>query len=203
LRFEEDQVIGHNTRRVLFLFLVLFFFGQVTMVNTLKLEDRLEGATNFRAWKARVLLLLEENDLKEYVESVVTAPIDPHELTTHKKKEVKAKRVLLEYVKDHLIPHIVEKATAKEMYDALVGIYQNKNTDRMLHLKHQLQIVRMTYEDTIVSYIMKITQIRDQITTIGETVQDAELGECGFERSSRVLGTIRAGDLCTREVTRL
>jgi hypothetical protein len=40
---------------------------KVKMVNILKLEDKLEGATNFRAWKARVLLLLEENDLKEYV----------------------------------------------------------------------------------------------------------------------------------------
>jgi hypothetical protein len=29
------------------------------MVNTLNLEDRLEGETNFKAWKARVLLLLE------------------------------------------------------------------------------------------------------------------------------------------------
>jgi hypothetical protein len=66
---------------------------------------------------------------------------------------------LLESVKDHLIPHIVEKETAKDMYDALVGLYQNKNTGRMLHLKHQLQIVRMTSEDTIVSYLMKITQI--------------------------------------------
>jgi hypothetical protein len=35
---------------------------------------------------------------------------------------VKAKRVLLESVKDHLIPHIVEKTTAKDMYDALVGL---------------------------------------------------------------------------------
>jgi hypothetical protein len=88
---------------------------------------------------------------------------------------VKAKRVLLESMKDHLIPHIVEKETAKDMYDALVGLYQNKNTGRMLHLKHQLQIVRMTSEDTIVSYLMKITQIQDQLTTIGETVQDVEL----------------------------
>jgi hypothetical protein len=47
------------------------------MVNTLKLEDRLEGETNFWAWKGRILLLLEENDLKEYVESVVVSPTDP------------------------------------------------------------------------------------------------------------------------------
>ena len=47
------------------------------MVSTLNLEDMLEGGTNFQGWKARILLLLEENDLKEYVENVVADPIDP------------------------------------------------------------------------------------------------------------------------------
>jgi hypothetical protein len=44
--------------------------------------------------------------------------------------------VLLESVKDNLIPHIAEKSSAKEMYDALVGLYQSGNTGRMLHLKN-------------------------------------------------------------------
>jgi hypothetical protein len=134
-----------------------------------------KGKPTSRGWKERVLLLLEENDLKEYVESVVAEPIDPKELTKHKKKEVKAKRVLLEFLKDHLIPHIIENTFAKEMYDSLVGLYQNKNTDMMLHLKNQLQIVRMTSEDTIFNYFMKITQIQDRFASIGETMQDAEL----------------------------
>jgi hypothetical protein len=48
LGFEEKgiilrHIVGYNTGRVLYLF--LFFFGQVKMVNTLKLEDRLEGET--------------------------------------------------------------------------------------------------------------------------------------------------------------
>jgi hypothetical protein len=68
-----------------------FCSGQVTMLNTLKIEDKLEGKTNFQAWKARVLLLLEENDLKEYVETMVPSPNDPQELVAHRKKEVKAK----------------------------------------------------------------------------------------------------------------
>jgi hypothetical protein len=45
------------------------------MVITLKIEDKLEGETNFRAWKARILLLLEENDLKEYVEVWFQVPL--------------------------------------------------------------------------------------------------------------------------------
>jgi hypothetical protein len=44
------------------------------MVSTLQIENRLEGATNFWAWKAKILLLLEENDLKEHVESMVPSP---------------------------------------------------------------------------------------------------------------------------------
>jgi hypothetical protein len=93
------------------------------MVNTLKIEDRLEGATNFQAWKARVILLLEKNDLKEYVEGVIPSLIDLQELTSHKKKEVKAKRMFLESMKDHLIPHIAKKNSAKELYETLVGLY--------------------------------------------------------------------------------
>jgi hypothetical protein len=47
------------------------------MVSTLNLKDKLEGGTNFRAWKVRVLLLFKENYLKEYVESMVRYPNDP------------------------------------------------------------------------------------------------------------------------------
>jgi hypothetical protein len=89
-------------------------------------------------------LLLEENDLKEYVEIVIPGPKDAHELAAHKKKEVKAKGVLLDYVKDHLIPHIFEKKTAKDMYDALVGLYQTENTSQKLTLRHQLRSVEMS-----------------------------------------------------------
>jgi hypothetical protein len=44
---------------------------------------------------------------------------------------VKAKKVFLEFIKDHLIPHIVENKYTKEMYDAFVSLYQNKNTERV------------------------------------------------------------------------
>jgi hypothetical protein len=93
------------------------------MMNTLNLEYRLEGETNFRAWKVRVLILLEENDLKEYVEDVVPSLNDPVDFEFHKRREVKARRVFLEFVKDHLIPHISKKEISKDMYDSLVDLY--------------------------------------------------------------------------------
>jgi hypothetical protein len=54
---------------------------------------------------------------------VIPYPKDAQELAAHKKREVKSKRVLLDSMKDHLILDIFEKKTAKDMYDALVGLY--------------------------------------------------------------------------------
>ena len=44
------------------------------MMNHTKVEDKLEGADNFRAWKYRISLILKENDLDKYVNEVVPEP---------------------------------------------------------------------------------------------------------------------------------
>ncbi len=40
-------------------------------------QDQLEGASNYVIWKARISFLLDEHDLKTYVDSVVVVPMDP------------------------------------------------------------------------------------------------------------------------------
>ena len=40
----------------------------------MKVEDRLDGATNFISWKPRALLILEENDLFKFFNEKVTEP---------------------------------------------------------------------------------------------------------------------------------
>jgi hypothetical protein len=119
------------------------------MVSTLKIEDRLEGATNFRAWKAISWRRMISRSML-----MVPSHNDPQELAAHKKKEMKGEQVLLDFVKDHLIPHIFEKKTAKDMLDALV---------LKLILRHQLRAVEMSILNTVASYLMRITQIRDQL----------------------------------------
>jgi hypothetical protein len=69
---------------------------------SLRFEDRLDGASNFLSWKVRVTLLLEENDLWDIVKDAVTPPIDPQQLVTHN-KEVKAKQMIMDAIKYHLI----------------------------------------------------------------------------------------------------
>ena len=64
------------------------------MVNMLRFEDKLEGALNFMSWKERVLNLLEENNLNNYVTRFVVEPTDDDGKETYKKNQAKAKRIL-------------------------------------------------------------------------------------------------------------
>jgi hypothetical protein len=92
-------------------------------ITPLRVEDRLDGASNFLYWKVRVTLVLKEYELWELVDKVVVPLTNPVDLAVHQKKEIKSEWVLLDLVKDHLIPHLSEKMTTKDMFDALVGLF--------------------------------------------------------------------------------
>jgi hypothetical protein len=78
----------------------------------------------------RVTLLLEEKDLGDIVKTIATLPTDLQELVAHNKRVVKTKRMIMVAIKDHLIPHGSGKKTAKDMFNALVSLYQNRNINR-------------------------------------------------------------------------
>jgi hypothetical protein len=83
---------------------------------SIRYEDRLDDISNYLQWKVRLSAIIKENKIYNYVNSVVAAPTtDPIALDLHEVKEAKAWRIILDGVKDHLIPHLAEKKTAKEM----------------------------------------------------------------------------------------
>ena len=91
-----------------------------------KPKDRLDRASNFDTWKAKVMNILEEHDLDGYVTNVVEEPSFNARRTAFKKNQAKAKRIFFESIKDHLMPVIVPLKTAKECFDALVNLYEIK-----------------------------------------------------------------------------
>ena len=76
------------------------------MVIGLKVEDRLEGVSNFRSWKSRMLMLLNEHDLKDHILKNILEPTGAREKTRFKKNEATTMRILMDLVKNHLVPLI-------------------------------------------------------------------------------------------------
>jgi hypothetical protein len=83
-------------------------------------------------------LSLKEYDLWELVNKVVTPPTYPPALEVHNKKDTKVKKLFLDLVKEHIIPHLSEKNMTKEMFDSLVSLFQRKKMARNMVLRNKL-----------------------------------------------------------------
>ena len=59
------------------------------------LDEKLKGADNFRSWKYRVSLVLEENEVDSYINEEVPVLEEDEAKELHKKKLVMAKMIIV------------------------------------------------------------------------------------------------------------
>ena len=71
--------------------------------NRLRLEYALEGSSNYVPWKDRMEAVLDDNELKYFIEAEVPKPTDAAQVEAWQKKMEKCRRILLEGVKDHIV----------------------------------------------------------------------------------------------------
>jgi hypothetical protein len=89
------------------------------MPSSTKLDEKLKGVENFRDWKYTIGLILEENDLVQFIKNNVPKP-EGNEAKEKYKDMIRAKRIIADSIKDHLIPQVSSKDTLKEMFVALL-----------------------------------------------------------------------------------
>jgi hypothetical protein len=92
-----------------------------------------------------------------------------------KEEVVKARKIIIYSVRDHLLPCIANLKTTYDMYEALKGMFESENTLRALNLKIQIQSTKMRKGDTVALFFMKLSEIKEQLETIGEIMSDREL----------------------------
>jgi hypothetical protein len=66
-------------------------------------------------------------------------------LAAFNKKNVKAKRTILDTIKDHVIPHVAGKTNVFEMWASLTKLYQSSNENRKMVLREKLKNIKMIY----------------------------------------------------------
>ena len=99
-----------------------------------KIDEKIKGDDNFLAWKYRISLVLEENELDSYINDDVLVLEGDEAKALHKKNLVKAKRI---------IPHVSSLKTPKEMFGSLTKLFEGKNINRKMSLRNQLRNVKI------------------------------------------------------------
>ena len=143
----------------------------------MRLEYALEGSSNFIAWKDRMEAVLEDNGLKGYIDADVAKPDATYtaNIDAWKKKVAKARRILLEGVREHILSSLHGKSTPYEMWKVLTDLFQNSSDHRKLVLKDKLRKIKMEKGETIPKYLTKFVQCRDELGSVGITVVSDDL----------------------------
>ena len=127
-------------------------------------------------------MLRENEPWDEVVNNTTTHPIvipsatvDLATRTAFEKKDIKAMRIILDVVKDHVIPHILAKDHAHEMWRALTGLFQSSYENRKMVLREKLKNIKMVKGEVCMTYLTRISQVRDELVVVGVVVIGPEL----------------------------
>jgi putative lipoic acid-binding regulatory protein len=92
-----------------------------------------------------------------------------------KYNDINSMSIIVDSIKDHLIPYISHHDSSKKMYDSLTNLFLVRNIGKVMSLKNELCDMKMSDDDNITSYLVRISQLRDQLQAIEEIISEKEL----------------------------
>ena len=97
--------------------------------NSLRLEYALNGSSNYIAWKDRMEVVLENNNLKDFIDQEVPKVVaaNDQELEEWNKCVARVRRILMEGVRDHIVSSLHGQDTPYSMWKTLKDLYQNSS----------------------------------------------------------------------------
>jgi hypothetical protein len=138
-----------------FEFLVKSGVNQVkaAMTYSMKSENKLDGTSNFIAWKTRIDLILAKNNVLDirkgkivepkFKEGKEKEPQNVEVMEKFKDSDINAMSIIVESIKDHLIPYISHLDPSKKMYDVLTNLFSIRNIEQVMSLKNELRDMKM------------------------------------------------------------
>ena len=91
----------------------------------------------------------------------------------HKKILVKAKKIIVDSITDHIIPQVSSLKTPKEMFDSITKLFEGKNINQNMTLRNQLKNVKIQNAEAIQLYFTRVSQIKEQLEAVD--VENAEI----------------------------
>jgi hypothetical protein len=155
------------------------------MTYSMKSKNKLEGDYNCTAWKTRIDLIFSKNKVLDIMKGKIMEPQfeegkekEPQNVAVMEKfidNDINAMSIIVDYVKDHLISYISHIDSSKKMYNALINLFSVRNIGQVMSLNNELYDMKMNDDDIKTSYLVRISQLKDQLQAIEEIISEKEL----------------------------
>eukprot|EP00253_Pinus_taeda_P001744 PITA_01744 len=123
-------------------------------------------------------LTLEDQGVLDHVRgNIVEPPSNASDAARDKWKtrEVKTKKIIWDSIDKHLVAYISDLNTSKEIYDKLVSLFKVNDANQVLFLRNTLKEIKKGKYESMQAYFLRITEIRNNLLSIGETITDREM----------------------------
>jgi len=123
-------------------------------------------------------IILEKNKVLDLVRGKVKKPTEDSsdvEKVKYMELEIVAMTMMVEGIKNNLVPFIDNTNHAQEMYEPMSKLFTIKNIGQVASLKNELRTTKMTKEDIATTFFVKIARLRDDLLAIDEIVLNKEL----------------------------
>jgi len=113
-------------------------------------KNKLEGASNYRAWKKRIYLILTKHKVLDLIQGKVMKPTDDVEKENFREIDILAMILIVDGVMENLIPYISNIDSPQEMYESLSKLFTINNIGQITSVKNEIRKTKMK-KDYIVS----------------------------------------------------
>jgi hypothetical protein len=152
---------------------------------SMKSENKLEGASNFRAWKTRIELILSNNKVLDIMKgNIVELEFEERKekesqnvavMEKFKDSDINSMSIIVDSIKYHLIPYISHLDSSRNIYNSLTKLFSVRNIGQVMSLKNELCEMKMNDDDNTTSYFVRIYRLRYQLQYIEEIISEKEL----------------------------
>ena len=138
-----------------------------------KFEIEKFKGNNFSLWKFKIRAILRKDNCLDAIEG------RPTDITDEKWKEMDANAIanLHLAMADSVLSSVVEKKTAKEIWDALVKLYEVKSLHNRIFLKRKLYTLRMSESTSVTDHINNLNTLFAQLTASDFNIVENERAE--------------------------
>ncbi|XP_029178651.1 uncharacterized protein LOC114946368 [Nylanderia fulva] len=139
-------------------------------VGALESIDKLKDANGYPLWKFQIEIHIEAAELLEVTQQQPTPA--QRQLAEWKKKDAKAKRIIVSTLDKHSLIHIVTCTTSHEMWQKLKDIYERDSQHQKCALMQEFFEYKKGSDSDMATYITELKNLAFKLKSLGEEIND-------------------------------
>ena len=128
--------------------------------------------SNFHAWKQKIVLILALKDLDDFIEN--DPPTEEKELSMWMKNDRKARAIIGLSLSDEHLEHVRDVTTAKEMWKAIMNVFERHTLLNKLTARRKFYTVKMEIDEKVLTYLNRVKQLASTLKSMNIDIDDQE-----------------------------